>query len=41
MNKDIDTLMLVKEAFAHWRATRLKQGKIPDSLWGGSQEALK
>lgn len=33
MSKDIDTLSLVKEAFAHWRTTRLKQGKIPDYLW--------
>ena len=33
MSKDIDTLSSVKEAFAHWRTTRLKQGKIPDYLW--------
>ena len=33
MSKDIDTLSSVKEAFAHWRITRLKQGKIPDCLW--------
>lgn len=33
MSKDIDTLKLVKEAFVHWRTTRLRQGKIPDYLW--------
>ena len=33
MSKDIDTLSSVKEAFAHWRTTRLRQGKIPDYLW--------
>jgi len=33
MSKDIDPLSSVKEAFTHWRTTRLKQGKIPDYLW--------
>lgn len=33
MSKDIDTLLSVKEAFTHWRSTRLRQGKIPDYLW--------
>ena len=33
MSKDIDTLSSVKEAFTHWRTTRLRQGKIPDYLW--------
>lgn len=33
MSKDIDPLSSVKEAFTHWRATRLRQGKIPDYLW--------
>jgi len=33
MSKDIDSLSSVKEAFTHWRTTRLKQGKIPDYLW--------
>lgn len=33
MSKDIDPLWSVKEAFTHWRTTRLKQGKIPDYLW--------
>jgi hypothetical protein len=33
MNKDIDPLSFVKEAFTHWRTTRLRQGKIPDYLW--------
>jgi hypothetical protein len=32
MSKDIDTLSFVKEVFAHWRTTHLKQGKIPDYL---------
>ncbi|AGH55340.1 hypothetical protein [Legionella pneumophila] len=40
MSKDIDTLSLVKEAFAHWRTTRLKQGKIPDYLWEQVRELL-
>lgn len=40
MSKDIDTLSLVKEAFAHWRTTRLKQGKIPDYLWEQVREIL-
>jgi hypothetical protein len=33
MSKDIDLLSSVKEAFTHWRTTRLRQGKIPDYLW--------
>ncbi len=33
MSKDIDPLSSVKEAFTHWRTTRLRQGKIPDYLW--------
>ena len=33
MNKDIDKLTSVKEAFSHWRTTRTKQSKIPDYLW--------
>lgn len=33
MSKDINPLSSVKEAFTHWRTTRLKQGKIPDYLW--------
>lgn len=33
MSKDIDPLWFVKEAFTHWRITRLKQCKIPDYLW--------
>ncbi|HBD7101058.1 TPA: hypothetical protein ACT96X_000452 [Legionella pneumophila] len=33
MNKEIDKLTLVKEAFAHWRTTRTKQSKISDYLW--------
>lgn len=28
------TLNDVKQHFDHWRATRIKQSKIPDSLWG-------
>lgn len=28
------TLDDVKNHFDHWRATRAKRGKIPDSLWG-------
>lgn len=27
------TLSDVKQHFDHWRATRIKQSKIPDSLW--------
>lgn len=27
------TLNEVKQHFDHWRATRIKQSKIPDSLW--------
>lgn len=27
------TLELVKEKFAHWRATREKRGRIPEALW--------
>lgn len=27
------TLQDVKQHFDHWRATRVKRGKIPDSLW--------
>jgi len=27
------TLNDVKQHFDHWRATRIKQSKIPDSLW--------
>lgn len=33
MNKEIDKLTSVKEAFTHWRTTRTKQNKIPDYLW--------
>lgn len=33
MSTDIDLLSSVKEAFTHWRITRLRQGKIPDYLW--------
>ncbi len=33
MSKDIDPLSSAKEAFSHWRTTRLRQGKIPDYLW--------
>jgi hypothetical protein len=33
MNKALDKLASVKEAFTHWRSTRLKQGKIPAYLW--------
>ena len=40
MNKDLDKLTSVKEAFAHWRVTRLKQGKIPDYLWAHVHELL-
>ena len=40
MSKDIDTLSLVKEAFAHWRTPRLKQGKIPEYLWEQVRELL-
>ena len=40
MIKDIDTLPSVKEAFAHWRTTRLKQGKIPDYLLEQVREIL-
>ena len=28
------TLNDVKQHFDHWRVTRIKQSKIPDSLWG-------
>jgi hypothetical protein len=27
------TLEEVKQHFDHWRATRIKRGKIPDILW--------
>lgn len=40
MSKDIDPLMSVKEAFTHWRSTRLRQGKIPDYLWEQVRELL-
>ncbi len=40
MNKDLDKLTSVKQAFTHWRATRLKQGKIPDYLWAQVHELL-
>ncbi|KTD02445.1 hypothetical protein [Fluoribacter gormanii] len=33
MNKAVDKLESVKEAFEHWRKTRTSQGKIPDYLW--------
>jgi hypothetical protein len=33
MSTGIDLLSSVKEAFSHWRSTRLRQGKIPDYLW--------
>ena len=41
MSKDIDTLSSVKEAFTHWRTTRLRQGKIPDYLWEQVRGLLK
>lgn len=40
MNKDTDKLTSVKEAFVHWRTTRLKQGKIPDYLWEQVRELI-
>lgn len=40
MSKDINPLSSVKEAFTHWRTTRLKQGKIPDYLWERVRELL-
>ena len=40
MSKDIDPLWSVKEAFTHWRTTRLRQGKIPDYLWEQVRELL-
>lgn len=40
MSKDIDPLSSVKEAFTHWRTTRLRQGKIPDYLWEQVRELL-
>lgn len=40
MNKDADKLTSVKQAFAHWRTTRLKQGKTPDYLWEQVRELL-
>ncbi|KTD33442.1 hypothetical protein Lmor_1993 [Legionella moravica] len=33
MNKAVDKLESVKEAFEHWRKTRTSQGTIPDYLW--------
>lgn len=32
MNNDKDKRTSVKEAFNHWRTTRLRQGEIPDYL---------
>lgn len=40
MNKDLDKLASVKQAFTHWRVTRLNQGKIPDYLWAQVHELL-
>ena len=33
MQQQIDILSDVKSHFEHWRATRIRRGKIPDYLW--------
>lgn len=40
MNKAVDKLESVKAAFAHWRETRPRRGKIPDHLWSQVKELL-
>ncbi len=40
MNKDLDKLTSVKQAFAHWQSTHSNQGKISDYLWEQANKLL-
>jgi hypothetical protein len=35
------TLAVVKEKFHQWRTTRLKRGKVPQSLWNDVRQLSK